>query len=50
MHLQTAIKRAGSKAELARILGLTRQAVHGWRRIPPLRLYQLRELRPKWFR
>jgi DNA-binding transcriptional regulator YdaS (Cro superfamily) len=46
-----AIRLAGSKMALARLLGISRQAIQLWpeKRIPPLRVYQLRELRPEWF-
>jgi len=40
---------AGSQSELARILGITRAAVHNWKTIPTGRLYQLMVLRPDWF-
>ncbi len=51
MDKAAAVKRAGSMSKLAVILGITRQAVSGWgRKVPGLRLYQLRERRPDWFR
>jgi DNA-binding transcriptional regulator YdaS (Cro superfamily) len=50
MDKQTAITLAGSQSELARILGLTRAAVHQWKAIPLLRIYQLKELKPDWFK
>ena len=50
MTKDDAIKRAGSEARLAALLGVTRQAVNKWDAIPPLRLYQLRELKRHWFR
>lgn len=50
MTKQNAIKKAGGLRELAHMLGISAQAVHKWQAIPPLRLYQLRELRPGWFR
>jgi len=50
MDKQTAIKLAGSQSELARILGITRAAVFLWKKIPQLRIYQLKELRPDWFK
>lgn len=50
MKTKLAIKRAGSGAELARILGVTRQALTIWKpNLPPLRVYQLKERRPEWF-
>lgn len=50
MDKQTAIKLAGSQSELARILGISRGAVHQWKKLPLLRLYQLKELKPDWFK
>jgi hypothetical protein len=49
MDKQKAITLAGSQSELARILGITRAAVHNWKTIPTGRLYQLMILRPDWF-
>jgi len=49
MDKQKAITLAGSQSELARILGITRAAVHNWTTIPNGRLYQLMVLRPDWF-
>ena len=53
MKTQTAIKLAGGTMEA---LGacfkppISKQAVQKWgERIPPLRVYQLKERRPKWF-
>ena len=50
MDIHQAITLAGSQSELARIFGITRAAVNHWKTIPPLRLYQLKELRPDWFK
>ncbi len=52
MDIETAIKRAGSISALARILGVTRQAVQQFRTtgIPSGRVADLREKRPEWFR
>jgi DNA-binding transcriptional regulator YdaS (Cro superfamily) len=49
MDKQKAITLAGSQSELARILGITRAAVHQWKKLPNGRLYQLMVLRPNWF-
>jgi hypothetical protein len=36
---------------LGDVLGISRQAVHAWGgTIPQLRVYQLRALKPAWFR
>jgi DNA-binding transcriptional regulator YdaS (Cro superfamily) len=45
-----AIKLAGSQVELARILDITKGAVWQWKKIPKVRLFQLKVLRPKWFK
>jgi hypothetical protein len=50
MNTAQAIARAGGARELAKMLQVTTQAVYKWpERMPPLRLYQLKELRPEWF-
>ena len=44
-----AIKLAGSKSELARLLSITRQSVGKWGKwVPPLRFYELAKLKPEW--
>lgn len=51
MEKARAIKYAGSANALAALLGVTRQAVHAWgEKLPELRAFQLRQLRPGWFR
>jgi DNA-binding XRE family transcriptional regulator len=51
MNKRQAVKRAGSQAELARILGISKQAVCQWGDdLPRLQFYRLRDLRPTWFR
>lgn len=52
MTKQEAINLAGSAAELANVLGISRQAVCQWPgdSIPPLQVYRLRERKPRWFR
>ena len=52
MTFNQAKKLAGSAYRLAAILGVTRQATTIWsrnKRIPPLRVYQLKDLHPEWF-
>jgi DNA-binding transcriptional regulator YdaS (Cro superfamily) len=46
---EKAIELAGSQADLARLLGVTRSAVWQWKEIPQGRIYQLMVLRPEWF-
>lgn len=44
MKVKDAIERYGSKAEIARILGIARQSINNWGDdVPPLRVYQLKE-------
>mgnify|MGYP006269473091 FL=1 len=50
MTKEKAIKLAGSQAELARILDITKGAVWQWKKIPKVRLFQLQILRPGWFK
>ena len=51
MKTQNAIDKAGSATALAQILGITGSAITQWGdTIPPLRIYELKELRPKWFK
>jgi len=50
MTKQELVQLAGSKSELARILGINRAAISQWKeQIPELRLRQLKDLRPNWF-
>ena len=51
METKRAIQYAGSVRALAELFGVSRQAVEAWgERLPELRTYQLRQLRPGWFR
>tara|TARA_B110000503_G_C7159487_1_gene418954 strand:+ start:3226 stop:3378 length:153 start_codon:yes stop_codon:yes gene_type:complete len=50
MTKQQAIELAGSQAQLARLLGVTRGAVWQWKDLPNGRIYQLMVLKPKWFK
>jgi DNA-binding transcriptional regulator YdaS (Cro superfamily) len=50
MNKSQAIRFAGSQAALARLLGVTPSAVSQWpEKIPPLQVYRLKELKPRWF-
>ena len=45
------IAAAGNGNKLARILGITAQAVSAWpETVPQLQQYRIRELKPRWFR
>jgi predicted transcriptional regulator len=50
MTKNEAIIRAGGQTALAKLLGITRGAVWQWKAIPMGRIYQLRLLRPEWFK
>jgi len=44
-----AIKKAGNANRLAKLLGVSPQAVRQWGpEMPPLRVYQLRDIKPRW--
>lgn len=47
---QQAVQFAGSQAKLAKILGITRGAVWLWETIPQARIWQLKLMRPEWFK
>jgi DNA-binding transcriptional regulator YdaS (Cro superfamily) len=49
MTKEEAIKLAGSQSDLARLLGITRGAVHHWKKLPQARIWQLKLLKPDWF-
>jgi len=50
MKTETAIQLAGSRAKLARLLGVSRAAVTQYKAIlPPKRINKLREAHPEWF-
>ncbi len=47
------IQRLGSESAIARLFDIERQAVHQWpndQTIPLLRLLQLKNMKPHWFR
>jgi transcriptional repressor of cell division inhibition gene dicB len=51
MDTQQAIEKAGSAMALAKLLGITRQAISQWGdTVPQARLWQLKALKPSWFR
>lgn len=50
MRKQHAIQLAGSAKALAELLGITQGAISQWgEELPPLRTYELREMKPEWF-
>jgi len=51
MDTQQAIEKAGSAMALAKLLGITRQAISQWgKELPQARLWQLKALKPSWFK
>ena len=51
MEKSTAIRLAGSQTKLAAILGISQAAIAQWGNdVPLMRIYQLKTLRPKWFK
>lgn len=50
MKTAAAVRLAGNKAELAKVLGIQRQSIQSWGEfVPPIRVYFLRHERPEWF-
>jgi hypothetical protein len=49
MTKQQLTQLAGSQAELAKLLNVSRSAVCQWNTVPELRMRQLKDLRPEWF-
>jgi DNA-binding transcriptional regulator YdaS (Cro superfamily) len=50
MDKETAIRLAGSAKALAELLGITRAAISQWTDVPAARVWQLKALRPAWFK
>ena len=51
MDTKAAIELAGGIRQLAEMLGLSTQAVYAWGdTVPKLRMYELRDMRPEWFK
>lgn len=51
MKTKDAIEHAGDAATLAKLLGITQSAICQWGDgVPDKRIWQLKVLRPKWFR
>lgn len=47
---QKLVDAAGGVSALARLLNINKSAVSRWDKVPMLRAYELRELRPEWFK
>jgi hypothetical protein len=51
MDTKKAIKLAGTAMALAQLLGITRQAISQWGdQVPPARVWQLKAMKPEWFK
>jgi DNA-binding transcriptional regulator YdaS (Cro superfamily) len=50
MDKETAIRLAGSAKALAELLGITRAAISQWTLVPVARVWQLKAMRPEWFK
>jgi len=50
MTKEQLIKLAGSQSELAKLLGINQAAVSQWKQVPQARIWQLKLLKPKWFK
>jgi predicted transcriptional regulator len=50
MNKDDLIKLAGSQTALAALLGISQAAVSRWTHVPQQRIWQLRVLRPEWFK
>jgi predicted transcriptional regulator len=50
MTKQELIALAGSQTKLAELLGINQAAVAQWKDVPKMRIWQLKVLRPKWFK
>ena len=51
MEKSTAIRLAGSQTKLAALLGISQATIAQWGNdVPLMRIYQLKSLKPKWFK
>jgi hypothetical protein len=50
MDKAKAVELAGGVTALARLLGIAKSSVSEWVEIPQARIWQLKVIRPKWFR
>lgn len=50
MNTKTAIEKAGGIKQLAELLGISRPAISQWgENVPPMRVFQLKAIKPEWF-
>jgi hypothetical protein len=50
MTKEELIKLSGTQLALAKLLGISQAAVSAWKEVPKARIWQLRLLRPQWFK
>ena len=50
MTKQELLTKVRNQTELADLLGISQSAIAQWKEIPKARLWQLKLLRPKWFK
>lgn len=50
MDKKELIEKAGGVTALAKLLNIKPPAIYQWKKVPQLRLLQLKELRPEWFK
>jgi predicted transcriptional regulator len=50
MDKQKFIVLAGSQSDLAKLLGISQAAVSQWVKVPQARIWQMKLLKPEWFR
>jgi predicted transcriptional regulator len=50
MTKQELLAKVRNQTELAQLLGINQSAISQWKEIPKARLWQLKLLKPKWFK
>jgi predicted transcriptional regulator len=50
MDKQKFIALAGSQTDLAKLLGISQAAISQWVKVPQARIWQIKLLKPEWFR
>jgi predicted transcriptional regulator len=50
MTKQELLAKVRNQTELAQLLGINQSAISQWKEIPKARLWQLKVLKPEWFK
>lgn len=50
MTKQDLLTKVNNLTELAKLLGISQAAISQWKEIPPARIWQLKVLKPEWFK